>query len=244
MDLSVVIPVYNESGRICRVIEEWTAELNGLGMSYEILVYDDGSSDATPQILNELAQRVAGLVVRRHENMGHGPTILRGYREATATWVLQVDGDGEIGASHFRLLWERRHEHDLLLGCRQDRRAPLARRLITATARIAVRLLFGGAVADVNSPYRLMRRDRFSALLRHVPPDAFAPNVLLTGLAVRGRLRIFQGAVPQHSHGGAGTGGILGWRAWRVAARSLHQLATVAIRDRLDREGGQTDLAG
>ncbi len=94
-------PAYNEADRVASVIEEWTTELDRLGVDYELVVYDDGSTDRTLQVLAACRARHSRLRVERHANMGHGPTILRGYREARGRWVLQLDGDGEVGPEAF-----------------------------------------------------------------------------------------------------------------------------------------------
>src|SRR5207237_1359872 len=69
----------------------------------------------------------------------------------------------------------------------------------TAVARWTVRLCFGAGVRDANAPYRLYRRAALERLLAAVSPDAFAPNVILTGLAYRAGLRIVEVPVPYRS---------------------------------------------
>ncbi|MDX1385296.1 MAG: glycosyltransferase family 2 protein, partial [Thermoanaerobaculia bacterium] len=89
-----MLPVYNEAETLASVLDEWIAELTRLGIAFEIRAYDDGSTDGTAAILAEMAGSEPRLRVDRHENRGHGPTVLRGYREATAEWILQIDSDG------------------------------------------------------------------------------------------------------------------------------------------------------
>lgn len=233
-ELSVVIPVYNEEGAIARVVRAWTAQLDRLGMDYELRVYDDGSRDGTAAILGRLAEDLPGLTVTSKPNSGHGPTILRGYREARGEWIFQVDSDDEMGPEHFARLWESRAGHDLLIGRREARRSALARRLISGLSRLTVWALFGRAVGDVNAPYRLVRGRCLAAMIRRIPADAFAPNVILSGLAARDRLRVLEVGVP---HRGRVTGSVsIGrWRLWRAAARSFRQTVAVAVRERLRR---------
>src|SRR5262245_23786496 len=195
-DLSVVMPVYNEEAGIVGVVEAWSSALDRLGISYELRVYDDGSRDRTGELLDQVARGRASVVALHHENRGHGPTILRGYREARGDWVFQVDGDDEMGPEAFPSVWSRREEADLVLGFRTGRQSPPSRRLVTASSRLAVRALFGAALRDVNTPYRLYHRTALVRLLGVVPLDAFAPNVILAGLAVRGGLRVVEVPVP------------------------------------------------
>ena len=226
--LTVVMPAYNEAGAIREVVTGWDCQLAALGVPYEIRVYDDGSRDGTGDLLAALARERPALTAVRQPNRGHGPTILRGYREARGDWVFQTDSDGEMGPESFPLVWERRHEADLVLGYRAGRAAPPARRLVTAVARWTVRLCFGAGVRDANAPYRLYRRAALERLLAAVSPDAFAPNVILTGLACRAGLRIVEVPVPYRSRR-TGASSIARLKLLRAAALSFLQTVRVAL---------------
>ena len=130
----------------------------------------------------------------------------------------------------FERLWTRRAAYDLLLGCRQDRNATAARRIISFGSRAVVRLLFGKGLWDVNTPYRLIRRSALAAMLTRIPARAFAPNVIMAGLAVRDRLRVYQ--IRASSPGAAGNRLDSGWRQWRTALRCATETASVARRER------------
>ena len=229
--LTIVMPVYNEAAAIGDVVRAWAAELDRLGIDYEMRVYDDGSRDASASVLEELSQEVPRLLVTRHSNRGHGPTILRGYREAKGDWVFQTDSDGEMEPHSFSLLWDRRNDYDFLLGIRGGRVWTPPRWVMTRASRLAVRMLFGKGVLDVNTPYRLMRRERLAPLLAKLPDDLFAPNVILSGLAVRHHLRIYQTEVP-HQGRRTGVASLSGVRKLiKPAMKSLRQTRDIA-RDR------------
>jgi glycosyltransferase involved in cell wall biosynthesis len=228
------MPVYNEAAVIAEVIGAWLRELTRLGIDFEFLAYDDGSRDETGSILAGLAEHQPDLVVTSQPNVGHGPTIFRGYREARGDWVFQVDSDDEMSADHFGVLWRQRGDHDLILGRRQHRDSPLARRIITAASRFTVWALFGHAVRDVNAPYRLIRRDALVPILSRIPPSAFAPNVIMSGLAARDRLRVREVWVP-HRGRRTGTVSIVKWRLWKAAARAFGQTVMVALHARRSR---------
>jgi hypothetical protein len=145
--------------------------------------------------------------------------------------VFQVDSDDEMSPPAFEQLWTRRSAYDLLLGCRQDRSSAAARRIISFGSRAIVRLLFGKGLWDVNTPYRLIRRTALGAMLTRIPARAFAPNVIMSGLAVRDGLRVYQVRIP-HQVRRAGTASIAGWRQWRTALRCAIETASVARRER------------
>jgi glycosyltransferase involved in cell wall biosynthesis len=122
-------------------------------------------------------------VLKQHRNRGHGPTIVRGYRESGADWILQIDADGEIPPQPFEKLWDARHEYDLLLLWRTVRAVPRHRRVLSLSARLMLRVLFRAGVSDVNCPYRLYRRRAFSNLISLVKDEDAIPNAALTGLS-------------------------------------------------------------
>jgi glycosyltransferase involved in cell wall biosynthesis len=180
-------------------------------------------------VLKALSGELPFLSVKRQANRGHGPTILAGYREARGAWVLQIDGDDEIGPEPFERLWRVREDYDLMIGRRCGRRLSLARRLLTLSSRWAVGLLFGRMLSDVNSPYRLLRRDELVELLHELAPDTFAPNVAIAGLAVRKKFRVLEQDVRcvTRLHRRSA-----GWSVLTAGAVSFAQLFAVARRSR------------
>lgn len=230
-DLTVVMPVYNEAEAIGPVLEKWVAILDTLRLRCHIRAYNDGSKDATGTILKTIAEASGGRVlVIDKPNSGHGPTILRGYREAAeeADWVFQIDSDDEMGPEAFPALWARREAFDFLVGRRDGRRQPLPRKAISLVSRLCVRLFYGRGVWDVNTPYRLMRAERFAPLYARIPADTFAPNVILSGLAARHGLRQLEVPVPQRDRA-TGEVSIKKWKLFKAALRSFAQTVAFAV---------------
>jgi len=200
-----------------------------LGIPCELLVHDDGSTDETASILEHLASEIPELTLRRHENRGHGPTILAGYREATAPWVLQVDGDDEMGPAAFEGFWRVREQADLIVGRRVGRHAATTRRLLTRASTLAIRFLFGGGPSDANCPYRLMRRSVLGELVAALPAGTFAPNVIVSGLAARRGFRIIEQDVECRTNAGDRRAN---WNIARAALLSSVQALAAAYRAR------------
>src|ERR1700690_3795954 len=149
-DLSIVIPSFNEAAHMVKVLDDWINVCQRLGIDFEITIYDGGSTDATPDIIRATMQgsgmgRVALKVL---PGVPHGPSILQGYREASADWIFQMDSDDAFGTEAFKKLWRRREEFDLLIGCRTGRRSNWSRRAVTLSGRLVIRALFNSKVAD------------------------------------------------------------------------------------------------
>ena len=227
LELSVVIPVFNEEAAIEEVVIDWLSRLESLGVAYEIVVLDDGSTDATATVLARLAARAPVLRVIRQDNRGHGPTILRGYALARGHWVLQIDSDGEIPPDEFPQHWAGREPYDLVIGRRTNRDMPLVRRGVSTVSRLSVQVLFGQGIHDVNVPYRLMRGALLREVASRLPADLFAPNVALSGLAIRRGWRILEVPVVHvgRRHGQSSLGRL---NVLRPAALSLWQTVRVA----------------
>src|ERR1017187_6935065 len=190
-DLAVILPVFNEEGTIGKVLRAWDTELRKLGMTYSIHAYDDGSRDRTSAIIADLQSEIPALVPHVKRNSGHGPTIIEGYLEnsATSEWLFQVDSDDEMGPEWFYKLWTIRHDHDFIVGRRYERQSSWSRKLISLWSRLAVHLFYGQGIFDVNCPYRLMRSRSFAPCFRTLPPDTFAPNVIVAGFAAYLKLK-------------------------------------------------------
>lgn len=222
-ELKVVMPVYNEGEVITSVIDQWIKILDRLETKYLLCVYNDGSRDNTASVLAAESARWPNVAICNKPNSGHGPTILQGYRESgDAAWIFQTDSDDEMSPESFGKLWRERESYDFLMGQRENRVSPLSRRLVSAISRMAVRIFYGSGIYDVNSPFRLMRSSFFKTCFNSIPPDTFAPNVVVTGYACMKRARIYEIPVP-HTPRQTGTVSIKKWKLFKAAARSFMQ---------------------
>lgn len=222
-DLKVIIPVYNEEGAIKDVIQDWVTKLSELQINYQIITYNDGSKDNTLAFLKSLEDEYPTLKVIDKKNSGHGPTILKGYRENTdAEWLFQVDSDNELKAIDFARFWKERQDFDFLIGIRKHRDSPLVRVITTQISRLVVGFFYGAKVKDVNAPYRLMRVSAFSNDFSKIPEDTFAPNLIVSGLTSVKKMRIKQFEVTHHNRE-TGEVSIKKWGLFKAAFKSFMQ---------------------
>jgi dolichol-phosphate mannosyltransferase len=221
-ELAVVMPVHNEQDCIASVVRSWHNMLMTLGTEFVMITINDGSSDATGQVLQETANDRIRVI--HQVNRGHGPTILRGYAEAVrlAEWVFQCDSDDEMPADSFPSLWQVRRQYEAVFGYRQARRQSAGRKFISLCSRATVRLAFGKGVRDVNTPYRLVRCDVLRPIIDRIPADTFAPNVIISGALARAGARICNLPVP-HQPRRTGAVSIVKWKLWKAAFRSFEQ---------------------
>ncbi len=187
-ELTVVVPAYNEEAHIGAAVDAWLTVLRPLGMKFQLLVLNDGSTDGTARVLEAARIKAPELSVVNKSNSGHGPTILLAYRTVRSAWIFQADSDGEVDPADFAMLWGKRAGHALVMGVRHAEGVPLVRKCVSGVARMLVALLFGTGVHDVNVPFRLFRADDFQSMLRALPEDTLTPNIFLSGWAVRRKI--------------------------------------------------------
>ncbi len=223
LDLAVVMPVYNEEECIVKVLESWLDVLSDLGMKFQIIVVNDGSSDSTQEAL-QVFNNDNRIEVINKTNSGHGPTILMGYRESVklADWTFQCDSDDEMKPDYFSSLWEKREQYDALFGLRTDRDQNLSRKFISICSRALVHLLFGTGVTDVNTPYRLIHSNILEQIVCQIPPDNFAPNVIISGALLKHKLCIYEHPVP-HKNRKTGKVSIVKWKLWKSVVKAFCQ---------------------
>jgi len=188
IDLIVVIPVYNEQDCIEEVIRSWGEFLKQYlsGLSFKIIVVDDGAKDNTPVILDKLAPQLPYLQVIHQKNGGHGDAVLNGYAAALKyqpEWVFQVDSDNQFLPEDFPKLWENRSKSNFILGYRLKRYDDFNRLIITRILKMLNAVVMVANIKDSNIPYRLIKGTYLADLLADLPGRPFAPNIFLSVMA-------------------------------------------------------------
>ncbi|MBE9472634.1 MAG: glycosyltransferase family 2 protein, partial [Chloroflexi bacterium] len=113
LDLSVVLPVYNEAGSLPGLIPELTAVLDQLGRSYEIVAVDDGSSDDSVAVLQRLQEQEAHLrIVQFRRNFGQTAAFAAGFDYARGEIIITIDADGQHDPADIPRLLEVMEEGD------------------------------------------------------------------------------------------------------------------------------------
>ena len=161
--LSVFFPAYNDSGTIASLVITAVQSASKLTPDYEVIVVNDGSSDSTARILDELARVYPQLKIVTHQvNRGYGGALRSGFATASKEVIFYTDGDAQYDPSELALLWsEMAPGVDLVNGYKISRSDPWHRIVIGRVYHHTVKMMFGLHVRDVDCDFRLLRRSIF-----------------------------------------------------------------------------------
>jgi dolichol-phosphate mannosyltransferase len=158
-ELSVTFPVLNEQEVLPSVLDEAFEVLPAVADRWELVVVDDGSTDATPDILREAANTEGRLRIVTHpQPMGYGASVRDGLAATTLMVVLMTDGDGQFDLRDAIDLFPLLQRHHLAVGYRFPRHDPWGRRAGSKVYNAMASWVLGRRIRDVNCSMKLMRR--------------------------------------------------------------------------------------
>ncbi|MEW6553328.1 MAG: glycosyltransferase [Actinomycetota bacterium] len=158
--ISAFFPCYNDSATLQALIEKALEVLDDLGVDHEVIVVDDGSSDASGEVIDALAASYDKVRVVRHDrNRGYGAALRSGIKTSTKEWVFYTDSDGQYDVEDLRRLHRLSGAADVVNGYKRSRSDPWYRIWLGSVYNAAIRLIFAIPVRDTDCDFRLMRGD-------------------------------------------------------------------------------------
>jgi glycosyltransferase involved in cell wall biosynthesis len=160
--VSVVIPVYNEEDNVRPLLTSLRDVMDSLGRPYEVIVVDDGSTDATRARLRELTREQPGLrVIRLRANFGQTAALAAGFDVARGELVVTMDGDGQNDPADIpRLIDKLKDGHDVVSGWRHERQDPFwSRRAPSQMANGLISWITGVHLHDYGCALKVYRRE-------------------------------------------------------------------------------------
>jgi dolichyl-phosphate beta-glucosyltransferase len=200
VQLSIVIPAYNEEKRIGDTVEAWLAYLSAGEVAGEIIVSDDGSSDRTREIVSEIRLRDTRVrLLDARPNTGKGGAVRDGVMAADGAVVAYVDADLNISPAHMdplRALLES-GVADVVIGRRAlseyaSEESSIERVLAGAAVQVTRRLLLFPTISDTQAGFKGFRRDTARQIFGDARIDSFAFDLEVIFIARRLGARIVQ----------------------------------------------------
>ena len=200
LDLSVVVPLYNEEESLPHLVEQLLAALRPSGERFELVLVNDGSSDRTAEVLERLSRDIPELVgVVLRKNYGQTAAMAAGFDVAQGEVIVSLDGDLQNDPADIPMLLAKLREgYDLVSGWRHQRQdAALQRKLPSKIANRLIGRVTGVRLHDYGCSLKAYSRDVLSdmrlygELHRFLPALAFIEGARITEVKVNHRARQF-----------------------------------------------------
>jgi dolichol-phosphate mannosyltransferase len=164
VQLTVLVPVYNEAGNILPLLAEVEAALSGV-CEYEVVFVDDGSSDASAEELKQAQTSPRVRVLRHRKRAGKSAALVTGFWAAHAPWVQTLDGDRQNDPADVARVWQTIHQPapdpklGIVCGVRKKRNDGIVKFLSSRIANFVRRNLLRDNTRDTGCGFKLIRRD-------------------------------------------------------------------------------------
>lgn len=178
IQISIIIPVFNEAQTIKKVLGDIQDHIIERGLKAEVIVVNDGSTDGS-RIVLELIPNIT--LINHKINRGYSASLKTGIAKARYNWILTIDGDGSHLAHQISVLLPYATDYDLIVGSRDGQSAydtslrKLGRFLISRFAQYISR----AKIPDINSGFRLFKKE-LAHKFWHLFPEGFSFSTTLT----------------------------------------------------------------
>jgi dolichyl-phosphate beta-glucosyltransferase len=196
--LSIIIPAYNEEGRLPHTLEQVLGFLQKQAYSFEILVIENGSSDRTFETAQEFASRHPSLRVFREEQRGKGNAIRRGMLTARGEWRFICDADLSMPIEELsKFLPPALGDFKIAIGSREAPGAirynePYYRHLGGRAINLVIRLFILPGMNDTQCGFKCFRADTAEALFRQQTLPGWSFDIEILYLARRKKIPIYE----------------------------------------------------
>ncbi len=177
VELSVVIPVFNERAALEPLLDEVAAACDGMGRAWEVVWVDDGSTDGSAEVLERLAERRRPVrVVRMRRNFGKSAALRAGIDTSRGAIVVTMDGDGQDDPAEIPGLVAKLDEgYDVVSGWKRERRDPAFKRWASVVFNRLTSKLSGVPLHDVNCGLKAYRGGAIRGLEIYGEQHRFIP---------------------------------------------------------------------
>lgn len=177
MQLSIVVPVYNEAENLKRLHERIIAVMQAYQYSFEIIFVDDGSTDKSIEVAKTLTPLT---LIRFRGNFGQTAAFDAGFKSAQGKYVITLDADLQNDPTDIPAMLEylQKNNLDVVSGWRKDRHDPLLKRLISKGAHVLRRAIINDGIHDSGCSLKVYRREALHGLNLYGEMHRFIPALL------------------------------------------------------------------
>jgi len=206
--LSIFSPAYNEEFVIKKTLTAAVKVIPLIAETYEIIVINDGSTDRTREIVEDIISTNSRIKLISHvTNQGYGAAIKSGLAAARYPWVIACDSDGQFDLSEIKKFTPFIKDYDLIIGYRLKRSDSRYRRLMAFILKMVNLILFKINFKDIDCGFKLFKKEVITAVSPLTTNSAITVTEFITR-AVRLGYRVKEVGVSHHSRsGGQQTGG-------------------------------------
>ena len=201
VDLTIVVPVFNEVESLPPLCQKLDEVLSGLVLASEIVFVDDGSTDGTFDVIADLARQYSPRVraIRFRRNYRKAAALAAGFQEARGEVIVTMDGDLQDDPDEIPNLLKALEEVDLVSGWKKERRDPLSKRLPSKLFNMVTSIVSGVRLHDFNCGLKAYRREvaedalpyLYGELYRYLPAIAHWSGYRVSELPVHHHPRQF-----------------------------------------------------
>ena len=164
--ISIVLPVHNEFLNLRFLIESWSSELKRISsIEYEFVIVEDGSTDGTKELINELEKNFPIINLSSEKKRGYSQAVLDGIKASNGDYILCTDSDNQIKVNSLIENIKNLPGDDIFLfGSRTPRNDPIHRIIYSKMFKVLHDLLFRSNLSDPSCPFVIGTKETFNKL--------------------------------------------------------------------------------
>jgi len=195
-DVSVVMPLYNESKGIEKIIYKWINVLEKLNLDYSIEIFNDGSIDNSSDIIEKISKDNPYVKLHNYAHFGFSRTLYNAYKNTkNSEYIFHADSDNDICPEEFIKLWKERDKANFIIGKRMNRKQTLMRKIATVCASFLISIFFSNGkllIHDANIPFKLVKSSLLKEFLDTIDCNFPYPDLFLCAYCLKKKLKIIE----------------------------------------------------
>jgi glycosyltransferase involved in cell wall biosynthesis len=179
IEISVVVPVYNEEENLPVLIPHLSEVLGSLGEPYEMIFVDDGSTDGSREVIKEMARRYPQIhIIGFKRNSGETAAGAAGLKEARGNVIITIDADLQNDPKDIPRMLDYLKDYDMVTGWRQTREDTWVKRITSGIANGIRNRLSGETIRDSGCTFRLYKKECLENIHLYKGMHRFMPTLV------------------------------------------------------------------